>query len=141
MRPSVKCLLKNQIMQGPDTASNITGWTDHVWNGAMFGITYAVMVGGFPFRKRGGGTAGALMGMAYGLMLGVGFLGSPVPNAVGAGEWGADMWPKFQITVLLAHAGFGALVGWLVRRLGNRIAPPWAIAPELLPGRARTAQE
>ncbi|KUO15018.1 hypothetical protein [Streptomyces dysideae] len=132
-------LLKDQIMQGPDTASNIAGWTYHVWNGAMFGITYAVLLGGFPFRKRGGAMAGVLMGLVYGLMLGVGFLGSPVPNAVGAGEWGADMWPKFQITVLLAHAGFGALAGWLVHRLGSRIAPLWEVTLELLPGRGRAA--
>ncbi|UQA97077.1 hypothetical protein [Streptomyces halobius] len=127
-------LLRDQIMRGPDTASNITGWADHVWNGAMFGVIYAVLVGGFSFRRHGGALTATGLGTLYGLVLATGFLLSPVPNAVGAGVLGADMWPKFQITVYLAHAGFGALTGWLVHRFGSRIAPLWTIAYELLPG-------
>ncbi|MFH9071359.1 hypothetical protein [Streptomyces alboflavus] len=128
-------LLRDQIMRGPDTASNIAGWMYHVWNGAMFGISYAVLIGGFPFRRWGAGLTGTLLGTGYGLTLALGFLLSPVPNAVGAGEFGADMWPKFQLTVGLAHAGFGALLGFLVHRYGHRIAPVWTVACALLPRR------
>ncbi|KQX30692.1 hypothetical protein ASD97_12650 [Streptomyces sp. Root63] len=128
-------LLRDQIMQGPDTASNIAGWTYHVWNGGMFGVTYAVLLGGFPFRRFGGAVAGTLMGTGYGLALGTGFLLSPVPKAVGAGVFGTDFGAKFAITVYLAHAGFGALLGWLVHRYGNRIAPLWSVACKLLPPR------
>lgn len=106
-------LLRDQIMQGPDTASNIAGWTYHVWNSGMFGVTYAVLLGGFPFRRFGGAVAGTLMGTGYGLALGTGFLLSPVPKAVGAGVFGTDFGAKFAITVYLAHAGFGACwAGW-----------------------------
>ncbi|MEU9069828.1 hypothetical protein AB0E06_23890 [Streptomyces sp. NPDC048109] len=132
-------LLREQIMQGPDTASNIAGWTYHVWNGAMFGITYAVLLGGFPFRRSGGALAGTLTGTGYGLALGTGFLLSPVPKAVGAGVFGVDFGAKFAITVYLAHAGFGALLGWLVHRYGTRIAPLWSVARDLLPSRAQRA--
>jgi hypothetical protein len=132
-------LLTDRIMQGPDAVSNIAGWGYHVWNGAMFGITYAVLVGGFP-RRRGGALAGTVMGMVYGLALGTGFLLSPVPNAVGAGKFGADFGAKFAITVYLAHAGFGALVGWLVHRFGRRIEPLWTAPCSLLPARTRQRQ-
>ncbi|UQA91109.1 hypothetical protein [Streptomyces halobius] len=134
-------LLRDQIMQGPDTASNIAGWGYHVWNGAMFGVIYAVLIGGFPRRGRGGALAGTLMGLVYGLLLGTGFMASPVPNAVGAGEFGVDMWPKFALTVYLAHAGFGALTGFLVHRFGARIAPLWTIAGELLPGHRQAGRK
>ncbi|WP_176726356.1 hypothetical protein [Streptomyces sp. AVP053U2] len=104
-----------------------------------FGISYAVLFGGFPFRRPGGAVAGTMMGTAYGLALGTGFLLSPVPKAVGAGVFGADFGAKFAITVYLAHAGFGALLGWLVHRYGTRITPLWSVACELLPShRART---
>jgi hypothetical protein len=102
----------------------------------MFGITYAALVGGFP-SQRGGALAGTVMGTVYGLALGTGFMLSPVPTAVGAGAFGADFGAKFAITVYLAHAGFGALLGWLVQRFGRPIEPLWSVAGSLLPPRKR----
>ncbi len=90
------------------------------------------MLGGFPFHRSGGAVAGTLMGTGYGLALGTGFLLSPVPKTVGAGMFGADFGAKFAITVYLAHAGFGALLGWLVHRYDTRIPPLWSVARELL---------
>ncbi|UGY94617.1 hypothetical protein [Streptomyces gobiensis] len=132
-------LLRDQIMQGPDAASNIAGWAYHFWNGAMFGVTYAVLVGGFPFRRRRGALSGTLLGTGYGLALGTGFLLSPVTKAVGAGVFGTDFGARFAVTVYLAHAGFGALMGWLVHRYGRRIEPLWTVARTLPagPGKGR----
>lgn len=115
--------LKNQIMQGPDLASNLAGWGDHFWNGAMFGVIYAVLLGGFPPVKRV--MPGIVMGVMYGLILGTGFLISPVPVAVGAGHFGVDFGARFAVTVYLAHALFGAILGLLVHQFGRTVGPIW----------------
>lgn len=73
-------------------------------------------------------------------MLGTGFLLSPVPNEVGARKFGADVGAKFAITVYLAHAGSGAVTGWLVHRFGARITPLWTMARALLPTTTARAQ-
>lgn len=118
-------LLTNRIMDGPDTTSNLAGWADHVWNGAMFGVIFAVLVGGFPRLRRG---VAVLAGIGYGLLLGTGFLLSPVPVAIGAGRFGADFGPRFAVTVYLAHALFGAITAWLVNTFGTRVEPLWTVA-------------
>lgn len=88
-------LITNRIMDGPDLASNLIGWADHVWNGAAFGVIYAVIVGGFPRRRSH--WVGAAMGAAYGLALGTGFLLSPVSRATGAGIFGSIFGAKYVI--------------------------------------------
>lgn len=122
-------LLTNQIMEGPSLATDLAGWGDHFWNGAMFAIPYVLVLGGFP--RRGRHWHGALVGAAYGLLLGTGFLVSPVPKAVGAGFFGSAMVPGFALTVYLAHAGYGAIVGWLVHRFGRNLDPIWVLALKL----------
>ncbi|MDS1271863.1 hypothetical protein RIF23_16340 [Lipingzhangella sp. LS1_29] len=117
-------LLLDRIMEGPSTASNLAGWGYHLWNGAMFGVTYAVTVGGFP-RSRRSSYGGALLGAAYGALLGTGFLAGPVPHSLGAGVFGVDFGPQFAVTVYLAHLAFGAVTGWLVHRYGTSITPLW----------------
>lgn len=119
-------LLTNRIMDGPDLWSDLAGWGDHFWNGAMFAIPYVLAVGGFP--RNGRHWHGAALGVVYGLVLGTGFLISAVPAAVGAGFFGSAMAPGFAVTVYLAHAGFGALVGLLTHRFGRELAPLWAVA-------------
>jgi hypothetical protein len=131
-------LATGRIMQGPDLASNLAGWGDHAFNGAMFGITWAVLIGGFPRRARGGAGIAALIGAGYGLLLATGFLISPVPTAVGAGFFGADFGAKFAITVYLAHALFGAITGLVVHRLSRPVAPIWQVAIDLVTGRPPT---
>ncbi len=131
-------LITNRIMDGPDLASNIVGWTDHIWNGAMFGVTYALVVGGFP--RRGGHWMGAGVGATFGLLIGTGFLLSPVSRATGAGIFGSNMGPKYAITVYLAHLAFGGALGWLVHRFGSRTEPIWERALNILaPSRAATS--
>ncbi|MFI6662795.1 hypothetical protein ACIBL8_45715 [Streptomyces sp. NPDC050523] len=46
-------LATGRIMQGPNLLSDLAGWDDHAFNGALFGVTLAVLIGGFP-RRRGG---------------------------------------------------------------------------------------
>jgi hypothetical protein len=119
-------LLTGRIMRGPDTWSNIAGWSDHFWNGAMFAIPYTLLLGGFP--QRGKHWHGALLGAGYGILLGTGFLLSPVPRAMGAGTFGTLIGPKFAITVYLAHIGFGATMGVLVHRFAAKMQPIWTPA-------------
>lgn len=58
--------------------------------------------------------------IGYGLLLGIGFLASPVPVATGIGEVGVESGPAFAITVLLAHLLFGIILGWLSRKFTRR---------------------
>lgn len=99
-------LLTGRIMQGPDTLSTALGYADHFWNGAAYGIIYVLLLG----RQRW------WVGTLYGLVLGTGFLASPVPVALGVGSFGAGMWPAFAITVYLAHVVFGTLIGIFAQR-------------------------
>ena len=119
-------LMTGRIMDGPNLWSDVIGWTDHVWNGAMFGIIYALLVGGFPRRPTG--WTGAGLGAFYGVLLATGFMFSSIPTTTGAGFFGSALGPKFAITVYLAHLGFGATLGWLVQRYGSELEPLWALA-------------
>jgi hypothetical protein len=97
-------LLLNQFAQGPDTLSNIAGWSYHFWNGASFGIIYSILFG----RGRKGA------GIIYALLIGIGFMASPAVIPLGVGHFGSDFGIGFPITVLLAHLAYGTLLGWLV---------------------------
>jgi hypothetical protein len=123
-------LITNRIMLGPDLASNIIGWGDHVWNGALFGVTYILLLGGAPRRKRH--WYGAGLGAVFGLVIGTGFLLSPVSRATGAGIFGSIFGAKYVVTVYLAHLGFGAVLGVLVHRFGDNLEPLWRPALRLL---------
>ena len=102
-------LVTGRIMQGPDLVSNLAGWGDHFWNGAMFGLVYVLLVG----RARP-----MWVGAVYGAILGTGFLLSPVPVAIGVGTFGAQFGASFAITVYLAHMVFGVSIAWLTFRFG-----------------------
>lgn len=106
-------LLTGRIMQGPDLVSNLAGWGDHFWNGAMFGLVYVLLVG----RRRP-----VWVGIIYGVILGTGFLVSPVPIALGAGSFGVQFGASFAITVYLAHIVFGGLLAWLTCRFGHGVS-------------------
>jgi len=97
-------LLLNQFAKGPDTISNIAGWSYHFWNGASLGIIYSVLFG--RGRKWGG--------IIYALLIGIGFMASPAVIPLGVGYFGSDFGIGFPITVLLAHLALGTLLGWLV---------------------------
>lgn len=104
-------LLLDRFAAGPSLLSDITGWAYHFWNGAAFGVLYAIIFG---TRRR---WAGAL----YGVALGIGFMLSPVVSSLGVGWFGLEFSYGFPITVLLAHLAFGWTLGLFARMfLGPR---------------------
>ncbi len=102
-------LLLDRFASGPNFWSDLAGWSYHVWTGAAFGIIYSVLVG------QGGIWIGAL----YGILLGLGFMLSPVPISLGVGRLGLDFKEGYQFltTVTLAHAAFGSILGWYIHNM------------------------
>jgi hypothetical protein len=99
-------LLLNQFATGPTLASDVAGWAYHFWNGASFGIFYVLVFG----------TCRRWVGAVYGVLLGFGFMLSPVVSALGVGFLGLEFSKGFPVTVTLAHAAFGTVLGWLAAR-------------------------
>ena len=99
-------LLLNHFASGPDTMSNIAGWSYHFWNGASFGIIYSILVG----------KGKVCYGLIYAIFIGVGFMMSPVVVALGVGHFGVDFGIGFPITVILAHVAFGLILGWIISK-------------------------
>ena len=99
-------LLLDRFALGPDTWSNIAGWSYHFWNGASFGIIYIILIG----------KGKVWYGLIYGILLGVVFMVSPVVVALGVGKFGVDFGIGFPITVTLAHIAFGLLLGWYIQK-------------------------
>lgn len=99
-------LLLDRFALGPDTWSNIAGWSYHFWNGASFGIIYSILIG----------KGKIWYGLIYGILIGVGFMVSPVVVALGVGKFGVDFGIGFPITVTLAHIAFGLLLGWYIQK-------------------------
>jgi hypothetical protein len=121
-----------RIMVGPNTTSTLIGYLDHYWNGALFGVIFALIVGNLP-AKRGGIWAATLIGIAYGLALGYGFLSGPVPRTLGVGGiFSTVSVGEFRATVYLAHAVFGAALGALVHRFAAGTPPVWIRAFHLI---------
>lgn len=87
-------LLTDRFMVGPSLVSDVLGWAYHFWNGAAFGV-----------------------------LLGLGFLASPVVKSMGIGPFGLAM-PAMPATVVVAHLVYGWLLGVLLRRWTH---------PELVP--------
>ncbi len=102
-------LLLNQFATGPTLASDIAGLAYHFWNGASFGLIYILVFG----------TCRRWVGTIYGVVIGLGFMLSPVVSALGVGFLGLEFSKGFPVTVTLAHAAFGTGLGWsVVRWLG-----------------------
>ncbi len=99
-------LLLNRFADGPNLLSNIAGWSYHFWNGASFGIIYSIIIG----------KGKIWIGPIFGLLVGVGFMMSPVVVALGVGQFGMDFGWGFPVTVILAHLAFGTILGWFVLR-------------------------
>jgi hypothetical protein len=96
-------LLLNQFAAGPSLRSDIVGWAYHFWNGASFGLIYVLVFG----------TCRRWVGTAFGLLLGFGFMFSPVVAPLGVGFMGLEFSKGFPLTVTFAHAAFGFALGWL----------------------------
>ena len=103
-------LLLNQFAMGPDTLSNIAGWSYHFWNGASFGIIYSILFG----RGR------KWFGIVFALLIGIGFMVSPAVVAMGVGRFGSEFGIGFPITVTLAHIAFGIVLGTVIYRLNGK---------------------
>ncbi|GAB4378251.1 MAG: hypothetical protein Kow0042_26720 [Calditrichia bacterium] len=99
-------LLLDRFALGPNALSNLAGWGYHFWNGAAFGLIYTLLLG----RGR------VWQGVAFGFLVGIGFMASPAALALGVGLFGADFGIGFPITVSLAHIAFGAILGFVVYR-------------------------
>jgi hypothetical protein len=99
-------LLLNQFMTGPTVLSNLAGWGYHFWNGASFGIIYALFLG---TRRR-------WAAIPYALVIGTIFMLSPVVRSLGIGPFGLQFSVGFPVVVYLAHLAFGSLLGWLAAR-------------------------
>lgn len=107
-------LLLNRFADGPDVWSNIAGWAYHFWNGACFGIIFTLLLG----------SPKILWGAVYGVILGIGFMVSPVTRSLGIGAFGFQFNDGYQflITVTVAHVAYGALLGFLIHKM-NRGLP------------------
>jgi hypothetical protein len=96
-------LLLNQFAAGPSLKSDVAGWAYHFWNGASFGLIYVLVFG----------TCRPWVGTVFGVILGFGFMFSPVVTALGVGFLGLEFSRGFPLTVTVAHAAFGLVLGWL----------------------------
>ena len=99
-------LLLDRFAQGPSAASNLAGYAYHFWNGASFGIIFAVLAG---VRRP------VWWSTTYGVLIGVGFMASPVVSSLGIGLFGLDFGWQFAATVVTAHVAWGAAFGYLLR--------------------------
>ena len=91
-------LLLDRFALGPSTASGLAGFTYHFWNGACLGVIFAL--GRFKHSN--------WWAVLYGIVVGIGFLLSPVVEALGVGLFGVNFGWHFAATVLTAHLAFGA---------------------------------
>ena len=107
-------LLLNQFATGPTLGSNIVGWAYHFWNGASFGLIYALVFG----------TCRRWVGPVYGAFIAVGFMLSPVVESLGVGYFGLEYSKGFFVTVMLAHLAFGLVLGWLAAAWAGFIDSP-----------------
>jgi hypothetical protein len=98
-------LLTDRFMYGPSTFSDVLGWAYHFWNGGVFGLVFTVLLGRRPVSWYAG----------YGVLIGAGFLASPVVTSMGIGSFGIDM-PSMPATVVLAHVVYGWALGVLYLR-------------------------
>lgn len=106
-------LLLNRFALGPGFWSDIAGWAYHFWNGAAFGIIFSLILG------RGK----TWMGIVYGILMGIGFMISPVTRALGIGAFGFQFKGGYQfiLTVTLAHLVYGSILGWLIYRMNKNL--------------------
>lgn len=102
-------LLLDRFVLGPSTLSDLAGFAYHFWNGASFGIVFVALAKG----------RSSWWALPFGLAVGVGFLASPVVQALGVGPFGRSFGWHFAATVMTAHAAFGLAMAVLIERLGG----------------------
>lgn len=110
-------LMLNQFASGPDTWSDLSGWSYHFWNGASFGLIFSLLLGKSKIWQ----------GILYGLLIAVVFMISPVVKSLGIGKFGVDFKDGYQFAsvVILAHASFGLALSFLLRKFNKALNPFW----------------
>jgi hypothetical protein len=98
-------LLTDRFMLGPSVVSDVLGYAYHFWNGASFGLVFAVLFGRSSWRWTS----------VYGVAIGLGFLAGPAVRAMGVGFLGLQM-PTMTVTVVVAHLAYGLLLGLCLGR-------------------------
>jgi hypothetical protein len=98
-------LLTDRFMLGPSALSDVLGYAYHFWNGASFGLVFAVLFGRASWHWTS----------IYGLAIGLGFLAGPAVRAMGVGFLGLQM-PTMTVTVVVAHLAYGLLLGLCLDR-------------------------
>jgi hypothetical protein len=98
-------LLTDRFMLGPSVLSDVLGYAYHFWNGASFGLVFAVLFGRSSWRWTS----------VYGVAIGLGFLAGPAVRAMGVGFLGLQM-PTMTVTVVVAHLAYGLLLGLCLGR-------------------------
>ena len=98
-------LLLDRFALGPTPATTVAGFAYHFWNGACFGIIFALGRFGLP----------NWWAIPYGIVIGVGFLLRPVVQGLGVGLFGINFGWHFAATVLTAHLAFGTAMAALLR--------------------------
>ncbi len=102
-------MMLNRFALGPNLWSNVAGWAYHFWNGAAFGIIFSLLFGRTKIIWSG----------LYAILIGTGFMVSPVPKALGIGLFGLQFKDGYQfiLTVTLAHIAFGTILGLVLRKM------------------------
>lgn len=110
-------ILLDQFASGPDIRSNLAGWAYHFWNGAVFGLIFSLLFG----------QSKVWQGLLYGLLIGVGFMISPVVKSLGVGRFGVNFEDGYQfaLTVTIAHAAFGLALSFLLIKWNKGIPNIW----------------
>lgn len=98
-------LLADRFALGPSTWSTVLGFIYHFWNGACFGMIFALWLSRRPIW----------WATSYGILIGLVFLVSPVVESLGVGFMERDFGWHFATTVLVAHLAFGTALGFLLR--------------------------
>ena len=101
-------LLLDRFSSGPSAASTLAGFSYHFWNGACFGIIFALA----RFQRS------VWWAAPYGILLAAGFMVSPVVEGLGIGWFGVDFGWQFAATVLTAHLAFGVALARLLNWTG-----------------------
>lgn len=102
-------LLLDRFALGPSFTSTLAGFAYHFWNGACLGMVFSLLI---EAHSR-------WWAIPYGIAVGVGFLVSPVVEALGVGIFGKDFGWHFAATVLAAHTAFGLALGALTPKSGR----------------------
>jgi len=111
-------LLFDRFALGPSTASSLAGFTYHFWNGACLGVIFALA----KFRLSN------FWAIPYGIVVGIGFLLSPVVEALGVGLFGINFGWHFAATVLTAHIAYGAALAGILNADWAAFSTDWSLS-------------